>query len=220
MLAGDIPYIDERYRVRFPHPDPDDKYGIVLVGGNLSPGMLLSAYEQGVFPWYNEKEPILWWNPPLRSVLFPGELRLSGSMWKFIRKTKFSVTKNEAFEEVISACREMERPGQDGTWITEDIVTAYTRLHKLGYGCSYEVWNNDALAGGLYGLQMPGYFCGESMFSKKSNASKLALWHLYNDLLREEDFKLIDFQVTNPHSESLGAREIPRDEYLRIIGAG
>ncbi len=213
----EIPYFDESVRVTFPDPDPDDEYGIVLVGGNLSPGMLLSAYEQGVFPWFEPHQPILWWNPPVRCILLPGELHVSRSMQRFSKKTAFTVTKNRAFEQVIRNCKEISREGQQGTWITEDMVDAYTQLHLLGCVHSYEVWDGERLIGGLYGIEMSHYFCGESMFSYESNASKLALLYLYQEMIVEKGYSFIDFQVTNPHSESLGAREISRDAFIEML---
>ncbi len=217
MEYPEIPYFDASVRVTFPDPDPDDEYGIVMVGGNLSPGMLLSGYEQGVFPWFEPHQPILWWNPPMRCVLFPGELHLSRSMRRFIRNNPYTVMKDTAFEQVIRACKEIPREGQRGTWITEDMVEAYIELHLLGYAHSYEVWDGEELAGGLYGIEMEHYFCGESMFSRRSNTSKLALMHLYEETIVQRGFSFIDFQVTNPHSESLGAREIPREAYLALL---
>ncbi len=207
-------------RITFPDPDPYDQYGIVLVGGNLSPGMLLSAYEQGVFPWFDPHQPILWWNPPRRCVLLPGRLHISKSMRRFIRKHTYTVSRDRAFERVIRACKEIYRPGQSSTWITEDMVEAYVRLHRLGYAHSYEVWDGEDLIGGLYGVQIRNYFCGESMFSVRSNTSKLALYHLYNDVILEQGFMFIDFQVTNSHSESLGAHDISRKRFLSMIQEG
>jgi leucyl/phenylalanyl-tRNA--protein transferase len=219
MYSDQIPYLDEHYRITFPRPREDDEYGIVLVGGNLSPGMLLSAYEQGVFPWYDETQPILWWNPPKRCVLFHGELHISRSMKRFLNNHTYLVTVNRAFDRVIASCRDVKRPEGEGTWITDEVVEGYTRLHELGYAVSYEVWDQDGgLAGGLYGVQMDGYFCGESMFSYQSNTSKLALRHLYRDQLESGKSRLIDFQVTNDHSLRLGAREISRQKYLDLIG--
>lgn len=218
MYADEIPHLSRDYRITFPSADEQDPYGVVLVGGNLSEGMLLSAYEQGVFPWYGEDEPILWWNPPKRCVMFPGDLHIPRSMRRFLRKHQYVVSFNTAFSQVIAACRDADRPEGEGTWITEDIIRAYTRLHELGYAVSYEVWDEDGqLAGGLYGVQMPRYFCGESMFSRQSNTSKLALYRLYEDQFHNRDSILIDFQVANPHSLRLGAHEIDRSEYLRLI---
>jgi leucyl/phenylalanyl-tRNA---protein transferase len=215
--GDDLPYLSDRYRITFPDPDPLDEYGIVMVGGNLSPGILLSAYEQGVFPWFDPHQPILWWNPPRRCILFPGNYHLSHSMRRFIRRTSLTVTCNTAFEQVIRACKEIPRPGQNGTWLTEDMVEAYQLLHELGYAFSYEVWDGARLAGGLYGLHMGHYFCGESMFTRVSNASKLAFHTLYTDLISHEGLDFIDFQVTNPHSESLGAVEIEREDFLALL---
>ncbi len=217
MYTDDLPYMDEGYRITFPEPDPSDEYGIVMVGGNLSPGILLSAYEQGVFPWFEAHQPILWWNPPVRCILFPDNYHISKSMRRFICKTTYRVTRDRAFSQVIRSCKEIDRHGQQGTWITDDMVEAYEKLHQLGYAHSYEVWDGHTLAGGLYGIQMHHYFCGESMFSKASNTSKLAFFHLYQDLIVDRGFSFIDFQVTNSHSESLGTVEIPRDQFLSML---
>ncbi|MGM0432713.1 MAG: leucyl/phenylalanyl-tRNA--protein transferase [Spirochaetota bacterium] len=218
LYASELPYLDEHTRITFPPPREEDEYGIVLVGGNLSPGVLLSAYEQGVFPWYDEEHPILWWNPPWRCVLLPGELHISRSMRRFLRRHPYQVTRDTAFEAVITACQDTERPGQEGTWLTEEMVRAYIRLFRLGYAHSYEVWHGTDLVGGLYGVRTTRCFCGESMFSRVSNTSKLALWHLHRDVCDDPTCRLIDFQITNPHSESLGAHEIPRKEYQRLAG--
>lgn len=217
MNADELPYLSEEYRVRFPDPDEDDPYGVVLVGGNLSVGMLLSAYEQGVFPWFEAHQPILWWNPPRRCILPRGNLHVSRRMSRFIRTTDLTYKVDTAFEEVIRACKQIVRPGQLGTWITEDMVEAYCELHRLGYAHSHEIWDADQLVGGLYGVALPHCFCGESMFTYRSNASKLALYHLYSSLMEDPLFRFIDFQVTSEHSESLGAIEVDRQEFLHLL---
>ncbi|MDR2471424.1 MAG: leucyl/phenylalanyl-tRNA--protein transferase, partial [Treponema sp.] len=168
-----FPHLDENRRYRF--PDPLAAEGdIVAVGGNLSPGMLLSAYEQGIFPWYNPEDPLLWQSPDPRFVIFPETLHVSRSMEKILRRGDFEVTLNRDFAGVIRRCAEAYRPGQGGTWITGDIIAGYTELHRLGHVFSAESWRNGEMAGGCYGVLLGGVFCGESMFAARPNASKAA----------------------------------------------
>lgn len=195
------------------HASPE---GIVAVGGDLSPERLLLAYRSGIFPWFDEDEPILWWSPPERMVLLFPELKVSKSMRNIINRNMFKVTWNTAFEEVIKSCRTIKRDGQPGTWITEEMQEAYCTLHKMGYAKSVEVWQDDVLVGGLYGVDLGNIFCGESMFSKVSNASKIAFIALAQKL-QNEKYHLLDCQVHNDHLESLGAREIPRDIFIRVL---
>ncbi len=216
-VETDFPYFDEHAVYRFPPPDAATKHGIVGVGGNLSPGMLLSAYSQGVFPWYSEGEPLLWWNPDPRFVLYPERLHVSKSLSKILKKRKFSFTFDREFGEVIEHCSRIERPGQDGTWITGDMIDAYVELHRLGFAHSLEVWSDGHLAGGLYGVSLGRVFCGESMFTLESGASKTAFVHLVRTLY-PLNFHLIDCQVRTDHLVSMGAEEIPRAEYLRLLG--
>ncbi|MEW6333701.1 MAG: leucyl/phenylalanyl-tRNA--protein transferase [Thermodesulfobacteriota bacterium] len=196
----------------FPPPGRAGKSGLLAVGGDLSPERLLAAYRAGIFPWYAEGEPLLWWSPDPRFVLFPAELRISRSMRQLLKKRPFRITFDEAFPGVIAACRKA-RPGQDGTWITQAMQEAYIALHKLGYAHSVEAWQEGSLAGGLYGLSIGHTFFGESMFSTKPNASKAALITLVSGLM-DLRFDLIDCQVETPHLESLGARPIPRQEFM------
>jgi len=189
--------------------------GLLAVGGDLSPERLLAAYREGIFPWYAEGEPILWWSPDPRFVLFPGELRVSRSMRQFLQKGILRITFDHAFRGVIAACRK-PRPGQDGTWITEEMRKAYIALHDLGYAHSVEVWHEEKLAGGLYGVSLGRVFFGESMFSALENASKAALITLVSRL-RELDFELIDCQVESAHLASLGARPLPRHEFCAFL---
>ncbi len=200
----------------FPSVSIASPEGIVAIGGDLSIERLLLAYKSGIFPWFEDDEPILWWSPPERMVLFFDELKISKSMRNIINRGIFSITYNKAFREVIANCRTIKRDGQDGTWITEEMTEAYIKLHELGYAKSVEVWQGNELAGGLYGVDLGDVFCGESMFSKVSNASKLAFISLAQKL-KKENYKLLDCQVHNPHLESLGAREIKRNEFLKII---
>ena len=190
--------------------------GIVAIGGDLSPERLLLAYRSGIFPWFEDDEPILWWSPPERMVLFLDELKISKSMRNIINRGLFKVTFNTCFRDVISNCRDIKRDGQQGTWITDDMTEAYCQMHELGYAKSIEVWQDNELVGGLYGMDMGQIFCGESMFSKVPNASKVAFIALV-ELLREGNYKLLDCQVHNDHLESLGAREIPRKDFMEIL---
>jgi leucyl/phenylalanyl-tRNA---protein transferase len=217
-----FPYLTEDIDFPFPSPEQADDQGIVCSGGNLSPGLLLSAYRRGIFPWFGEDDPILWWSPDPRFVLFPEELHVSGTMRKLLRKRRYRLTLDGDFEAVIRACSSSPRPGQDGTWITEGMIEAYIELHRLGYAHSVEAWlgaSPDAepeLVGGLYGVSLGDVFFGESMFSREDDASKAAfvplVWRL-----REEGFTLVDSQVYTGHLAGLGAREIPRIEYLRLL---
>lgn len=190
--------------------------GVLAFGGDLSVERLELAYKSGVFPWYNEGEPIVWYSPDPRMVLFPKELKISKSMKQILRKGGFKITFNEAFSEVISNCKNIYRDGQGGTWITNEMQQAYNNLQKKGIAKSVEVWQNEELVGGLYGIDLGHIFCGESMFSKVSNASKLAFIYL-TQKLEKENYKIIDCQVYNSHLESLGADEISRNEFLKYL---
>lgn len=193
-----------------------NKDGILAIGGDLSLERLILAYKSGIFPWYNPGEPIIWYSPNLRMVLFPKDLKISKSIKQLIRKNEFQITFNQSFEAVISNCKTIEREGQGGTWITDEMQEAYINLHKKGIAKSVEVWLGNELVGGLYGIDLGTVFCGESMFSKVSNASKLAFIYLVQKL-EQENYKLIDCQVYNPHLESLGADEISREEFLTYL---
>ena len=200
-------------RLLFPQPELAETDGLLAVGGDLSVKRLLLAYQNGIFPWYSEGTPILWYSPHERFVLYPAELKISKSMRQVLASGKFSITINQCFDEVIAACSSAPREGQDGTWITAEMRSAYIRLHKAGHAHSVEVWQDNKLAGGLYGVQIGHIFCGESMFSLVSNASKTALVHLCQSGV----YKLIDCQVHTAHLESMGARMISRAEYLAIL---
>ena len=200
----------------FPDVSEADKSGILAVGGDLSPERLMLAYRSGIFPWFDSDEPILWWSPQQRMVLFPDELVISKSMRSILRKEVFTVTFNKDFRAVISNCSKISRNGQQGTWISEEMIEAYVKLHHLGYAKSVEVWQNNELVGGLYGIDLGTVFCGESMFSKVSNASKVAFITLVENL-KIRKYKLIDCQVHNDHLESLGAREIDRAQFMEIL---
>ena len=190
--------------------------GLLAIGGDLSTDRLLLAYNSGIFPWFNEDEIPMWWSPDPRFVLFPDELKVSKSMKQVIRRNEFEFKVDTAFREVINNCRAIEREGQDGTWITDTIVDAYTELHKIGYAHSAETWQNGELVGGLYGIKLGKAFFGESMFSKRSNASKFAFISWVEELKRQ-GVQLIDCQVYTEHLESLGARMIPRSEFIEIV---
>ncbi|MCB4799798.1 leucyl/phenylalanyl-tRNA--protein transferase [Neotamlana laminarinivorans] len=197
----------------FPNTSEAITDGLLAVGGDLSVNRLLLAYRSGIFPWF-DAEPILWWSPDPRFVLFPEKIKVSKSMRQVIRKNMFKVTKNKAFKDVILACAKQKRKDQDGTWITNSMIKAYTELHKLGYAISVEVWQNDLLVGGFYGIDLHnGVFCGESMFAKVSNASKVG----FITFVKNNDYKLIDCQVHTIHLESLGAENIARDQFLNFL---
>ena len=199
-------------------PDPYNAPGDypLAIGGDLSPERLIFAYSLGIFPWYSEGEPILWWSPDPRMVLFPDELKISRSLKKVLKNKGFEVKFNTAFEEVIKNCATVKRKGQDGTWLTPEMIEAYIRLHKLGFAHSVETYLDGKLVGGLYGVAIGGAFFGESMFHKVSDASKVAFVHLVNRL-KEKGFDIIDCQQSTPHMARFGAREIPRKEFLDII---
>ena len=196
----------------------DEPNGLLAAGGDLSPERLLDAYAHGIFPWFNEDDPVLWWSPDPRMVLFPRELHMSRTLRRTIRSGQFAVTLDRAFEAVVEGCAAPRRD-QDGTWITDDMLRAYTRLAQLGYAHSVEAWEQETLAGGLYGVAIGRVFYGESMFSRRSNASKVALAHLARQLERWR-FVVVDCQMATGHLASLGAREIPRGDFLRSMRAG
>lgn len=189
----------------------DEPDGLLAMGGDLSPLRLLQAYRQGIFPWYEEGQPILWWSPKVRACIKPDQVHISRSMQKFIRKSEYRVTLNQAFRDVIEACS--QRIDAPGTWITSDMKQAYTALHLLGHAHSIEVWDGDQLVGGLYGVAVGRVFCGESMFHRKTNASKLAFirlcQHFYN-----QGGQLIDAQMPTPHLETLGVKAYSRQHFI------
>ncbi|MFV5686843.1 leucyl/phenylalanyl-tRNA--protein transferase [Flavobacterium sp. GB2R13] len=200
----------------FPGVDGASSEGIVAIGGDLSPERLQLAYKSGIFPWFEDGEPITWWSPNPRMVLFLDELIVSKSMRNILNRNIFKVTFNQNFRGVISNCQNIKREGQNGTWITNDMIEAYCKLNELGSAKSVEVWQDDELVGGLYGVDLGHIFCGESMFSTISNASKVAFIALVNQL-KKDNYKLLDCQVYNPHLESLGCREIDREEFMSIL---
>ncbi len=200
-------------KIWFPAPELANEDGLLAIGGDLSVQRLLLAYRSGIFPWFSEGDPILWYSPHDRFVLFPEKLKISSSMLKVLGSGNFRITCNEAFPEVINACANSIRKDQEGTWITDTMKSAYIQLYHLGYAHSVEVWENDLLVGGLYGVQVNHVFCGESMFARVSNASKVALIYL----CQHYNFKLIDCQVYTSHLESMGAGFISLDEYLALL---
>ena len=208
--------LDER--LLFPHPSFAEPDGLLAMGGDLSPERLLLAYRHGIFPWFDGDMP-LWWSPDPRFVLFPDELRESKSMLQVRKKSLFTFTRNKAFPDVIRHCKSIPRDEQDGTWITPGMEAAYTRLHTMGHAQSAEAWQDGRLVGGLYGLRIGTVFCGESMFSLVSNASKFAFIQLVREL-QAEGVILIDCQVHTAHLESLGAVMIPRQTFLQILEQG
>ncbi|MFD2543237.1 leucyl/phenylalanyl-tRNA--protein transferase [Lacinutrix gracilariae] len=200
--------------IEFPNVTEADDDGLLAIGGDLSVERLLLAYKSGIFPWFNSNDPILWWSPDPRFVLFPEKLKVSKSMKQVLKKANFTVTVNQDFLSVIQECSIAKRQGQSGTWITDSMVQAYLKLHQLGYAKSVEVWQDEVLVAGLYGVDLNnGVFCGESMFTKVSNASKVA----FITFIQNTNYKLIDCQVYTNHLESLGAEDIAREEFLQYL---
>lgn len=200
----------------FPHPDLADEDGLLGVGGDLSTERLLLAYRNGIFPWYSKGDPIMWWSPDPRCVLFPEKLKITTRLRRTLNREGITVTFDRHFAEVIKHCATVKRKGQRGTWITPEMVAAYCKLHEEGHAHSVEVSMDGELAGGLYGVSVGKVFCGESMFSLRPDASKIALVHLVRRL-REWEFPIIDCQVTNPYLLSMGAEEISRKEFLKYL---
>lgn len=205
-------FLDQK--IWFPHVSQATSDGLLAIGGDLSAERLIHAYQCGIFPWFEDGGPILWWAPDPRFVLLPKELKVSKSMRSFLRKKRFQVTKNKAFKDVMMQCSGIKRKDQEGTWITTDMIEAYCLLNEQGYAISYEVWVNDRLVGGLYGVDLGnGIFSGESMFSLESNASKVA----FIELAQSGLYELIDCQLHTKHLESLGARNMPREEFSKYL---
>ena len=199
----------------FPDVSEASEEGLLAIGGDLSVTRLLSAYKQGIFPWFADEDPILWWAPDPRFVLFPNKLKVSKSMQQILRNSDYEVSVNKDFNAVIKACALAKRSDQDGgTWITNNMIKAYTQLHELGYAKSVEVWKNNELVGGLYGVDLDNdVFCGESMFTNESNASKFG----FITFIQNSNYKLIDCQVYTQHLESLGAEDISRDDFMKYL---
>lgn len=201
-------------KIEFPEVSEASAEGLLAIGGDLSPERLLHAYSNGIFPWFQDEEPILWWSPDPRFVLYPKDLKISKSMKQVLKKGTFEVTENKAFKAVIENCARAKRNDQDGTWITDGMIKAYLKLHNLGYAKSIEVWQNKELVGGLYGIAInDNVFCGESMFAKVSNASKVG----FITFIQNSNYKLIDCQLHTKHLESLGAKNMPRAEFIQYL---
>lgn len=203
----------------FPPVESADKHGILALGGELTTDRLLDAYSRAIFPWYDEGQPVIWWSPDPRFVLFPRNLCVSKTMRQVLRRGIFDIRFDTAFRDVISACAETPRRHERGTWITPDMINAYCELHERGYAHSAEAWREDKLVGGLYGVSLGGVFFGESMFARESNASKAAFITLVGKLI-DKGFSLIDSQVHTDHLASLGADEIPRTRYIELLADG
>ena len=203
-------------RLEFPPVQYANAEGLLAVGGDLSPERLLLAYKNGIFPWFNDDALILWWTPDPRMVLFPNKVKISKSMRKVLKDDSFHLTQNTCFEKVLDQCAKVERPGQEGTWITPEMKSAYLKLHDEGWARSYEVWEEGELVGGLYGVDLGHVFCGESMFSLRPNASKFALIKMAKEL-DQKGCRLIDCQVHTDHLERMGAEQISRTAYLKIL---
>ena len=202
--------------ISFPDPElMDSESGVVAIGGDLQPERIHFAYQIGIFPWFNEGEEILWWCPDPRFVLYPKNLKVSKSMRKILRDGVFTFSENNCFRQVLNECRNTYRKGQDGTWLSEELIQSLVKLHEDGIAKSIEVWQNEELVGGLYGIQIGKVFCGESMFAKVSNASKAGFIHFIQS--HQEELDLIDCQVHSEHLESLGAEMISKKEYLTIL---
>jgi leucyl/phenylalanyl-tRNA---protein transferase len=203
-------------KIFFPPVSAANSEGILAFGGDLSPERLMLAYKSGIFPWFEDGEIIIWWSPNPRMVLFLDQLVVTKSMRNIINRNVFRVTYNQNFRAVISNCQKVKRSGQKGTWITNEMIEAYCKLNELGFAKSVEVWQHEVLVGGLYGVDLGHVFCGESMFSKVSNASKVAFIALVNQLIRE-NYQLLDCQVYNEHLESFGCKEISRVDFLKFL---
>jgi len=200
--------------IAFPDVEEADEEGLLAIGGDLSVARLLLAYRNGIFPWFNQDKVVLWWSPNPRFVLLPENLKVSKSMRRFLKHCNYNVTINQDFRAVITACAKAKREGQAGTWITTNMIEAYCKLHDLGYAKSVEVWRNNILVGGFYGVDLNnGIFCGESMFAKESNASKTA----FITFIQNTDYKLIDCQVYTNHLASLGAKDVSRREFMDYL---
>lgn len=202
-------------QLRFPSPGLASDEGLLAVGGDLSEQRLILAYRTGIFPWYSDGDPILWWSPNPRLVLFPEDFHISRSLKRVLKKQTFHITFDTAFRQVVAGCAG-RRTGAEGTWIVPEMAAAYQRLHHIGVAHSVEVWQDDALAGGLYGVSLGGSFFGESMFSRASNASKVALAALIRSV-RKWDFDMVDCQVTSAHLLRMGAKEVSRKVFLEML---
>ena len=200
----------------FPSPRSANEHGVVAYGGDLNPNRIIQAYKQGIFPWFESDDNLLWWSPNPRMILYPEKIKISKSLKSVIKKNTFKVTFNKDFEEVIESCSNIKRLGQKGTWITSGLKESFLQLHEKGLAMSVEVWKDSKIVGGLYGLDLSNVFCGESMFSKSSNASKVALVYLSSEL-RKNNYKFIDCQIPTEHLKSMGGEEVSRDDFLKLL---
>ena len=200
----------------FPSPRSANEHGVVAYGGDLNPNRIIQAYRQGIFPWFESDGNLLWWSPNPRMILYPEKIKISKSLKLVIKKNTFKVTFNKDFEEVIESCSNIKRLGQKGTWITSGLKESFLQLHEKGLAMSVEVWKDSKIVGGLYGLDLGNVFCGESMFSKSSNASKVALVYLSSEL-RKNNYKFIDCQIPTEHLKSMGGEEVSRDDFLKLL---
>ena len=200
----------------FPSPRSANEHGVVAYGGDLNPNRITQAYKQGIFPWFESDDNLLWWSPNPRMILYPEKIKISKSLKLVIKKNTFKVTFNKDFEEVIESCSNIKRLGQKGTWITSGLKESFLHLHEKGLAMSVEVWKDSKIVGGLYGLDLGNVFCGESMFSKSSNASKVALVYLSSEL-RKNNYKFIDCQIPTEHLKSMGGEEVSRDDFLKLL---
>lgn len=200
----------------FPSPRSANEHGVVAYGGDLNPNRITQAYKQGIFPWFESDDNLLWWSPNPRMILYPEKIKISKSLKSVIKKNIFKVTFNKDFEEVIESCSNIKRLGQKGTWITSGLKESFLQLHEKGLAMSVEVWKDSKIVGGLYGLDLGNVFCGESMFSKSSNASKVALVYLSSEL-RKNNYKFIDCQIPTEHLKSMGGEEVSRDDFLKLL---
>jgi len=200
----------------FPHPCEAVHDGLLAIGGDLSPERLIAAYSTGIFPWFSNNDPILWWSPNPRMILIPDKFKVSKSLKQTLKKDKFKIRVDFAFEEVIDSCNKVPRKEQNGTWITDDMKNAYIKMHKLGLAHSFEAWEGNKLVGGLYGISLGKAFFGESMFHKRTDASKVAFFYL-SEFAKKNKFLFIDCQLPTTHLASLGANEISRDDFLDLL---
>ena len=200
----------------FPNPNNADENGIVAFGGDLNPLRIIEAYKKGIFPWFESDKNLIWWSPDPRMILYCVKFNISKSFKVFLKKCAFRITFNKEFEEVINLCANIKRINQKGTWITKGLINSFIELHRMGKAISVEVWQDDEIVGGLYGLDLGDVFCGESMFSKSSNASKVALYYL-NLELKKNNYRFIDCQVPSEHLKSLGGEIIKRENFINLL---
>jgi leucyl/phenylalanyl-tRNA--protein transferase len=200
----------------FPNPNNADENGIVAFGGDLNPLRIIEAYKKGIFPWFESDKNLIWWSPDPRMILYCDKFNISKSFKVFLKKCAFRITFNKEFEEVINLCANIKRINQKGTWITKGLINSFIELHRMGKAISVEVWQDDEIVGGLYGLDLGDVFCGESMFSKSSNASKVALYYL-NLELKKNNYRFIDCQVPSEHLKSLGGEIIKRENFINLL---